>query len=49
VSTNDASTNHWPLSIGDPFPDVELIDHSGETWRPSPGRPLVLILHRHLA
>lgn len=43
--------NAWPLSAGDVFPDIELIDHEGEPWRPSQhaGRPLVLILHRHLA
>ena len=40
-----------PLSEGDRLPDVELIDHEGEPWRPGDaiGRPLVLILHRHLA
>ena len=40
-----------PLAIGDPLPDVELLDHDGEPWRPAHerGRPLVLILHRHLA
>jgi peroxiredoxin len=44
------STN-LPLSIGDTFPDIELIDHDGNPWRPSAalGTPLVLILHRHLA
>lgn len=39
------------LSIGEPLPDIELIDHAGQPWRTadSRGRPLVLVLHRHLA
>lgn len=39
------------IDVGDPFPDPELIDHTGSPWRPSHarGRPLVLVLHRHLA
>ena len=39
------------LNVGDQFPDLELVDHEGRPWHTaSPrGRPLVLILHRHLA
>ncbi len=39
------------LRVGDPLPDLELIDHRGQVWRTSDhrGRPLVLVLHRHLA
>ena len=39
------------LSIGDRLPDVELVDHRNRPWSTSGmrGRPLVLILHRHLA
>jgi peroxiredoxin len=39
------------LSIGDPVPEVELLDHHGQPWSTGEmrGRPLVLILHRHLA
>lgn len=33
------------------LPDVPLVDHAGEPFRFSDhrGRPLVLVLHRHLA
>jgi peroxiredoxin len=36
---------------GDVLPDVALVDHEGRSWRFSDhrGRPLVLVLHRHLA
>ncbi len=39
------------LRIGDPLPDLELVDHTGQAWCTSDhrGRPLVLVLHRHLA
>lgn len=39
------------LQVGDPFPDIELVDHQGRPWHTAstPGRPLVLVLHRHLA
>lgn len=39
------------LHIGDSFPDIELVDQEGRLWRTAEmrGRPLVLILHRHLA
>jgi peroxiredoxin len=39
------------LRVGDPVPDVDLVDHTGGTWRLSDhrGRPVVLVLHRHLA
>lgn len=38
------------LRVGDPFPVVDLIDHDGRPWTTAaPGRPLVLVLHRHLA
>jgi hypothetical protein len=39
------------LRIDDLVPDVDLLDHDGRPWRLSEhrGRPVVLILHRHLA
>ena len=39
------------LRVGDLVPDVDLVDHRGSPWRLSDqrGRPLVLVLHRHLA
>lgn len=39
------------LRVGDVVPDVDLVDHLGEPWRVSRhrGRPVVLVLHRHLA
>jgi peroxiredoxin len=39
------------LSLGDTLPEVELLDHHGRPWRTAAmrGRPLVLVLHRHLA
>jgi len=39
------------LGIGDPLPSLELVDHTGRPWRTADqrGRPLVLVLHRHLA
>jgi peroxiredoxin len=39
------------LNVGDRFPDLELVDHEAQSWRTAEmrGRPLVLILHRHLA
>ena len=39
------------LRVGDPFPDLELIDHTGQVWHTKDhrGHPLVLVLHRHLA
>ena len=39
------------LRVGDELPDVELVDADGQPWRISDqrGRPLVLVLHRHLA
>jgi peroxiredoxin len=39
------------LAVGGTLPDVELVDHRGEPWRTGDqrGRPLVLVLHRHLA
>jgi hypothetical protein len=40
-----------PMVEGDLFPDVPLVDHEGNRWRfeDHRGRPLLLILHRHLA
>jgi hypothetical protein len=37
--------------FSDPLPDVPLVDHVGAPWVFSEhrGRPLLLILHRHLA
>lgn len=39
------------LQIGDLVPDIDLIDHTGTRWSIADHRdkPLVLILHRHLA
>jgi peroxiredoxin len=39
------------VRIGDVFPDFELPDHEGSPWRLGDhrGRPVVLVLHRHLA
>lgn len=39
------------LRVGDLVPDLDLIDHTGGRWRVSDhrGRPVVLVLHRHLA
>lgn len=39
------------LTVGDVLPDLALIDDDGRPWRIRGhlGRPLVLILHRHLA
>ena len=39
------------IGNGDLLPDVTLIDHEGAPFRFSDhrGRPLVLVLHRHLA
>ena len=39
------------LNVGDTLPDIELVDHHGRPWRTAEmrGRPLVLVLHRHLA
>jgi peroxiredoxin len=39
------------IGEGDVLPDVTLVDHEGNPWRfgDHVGRPLVLILHRHLA
>ncbi|MDH4147013.1 MAG: hypothetical protein OEY23_17790 [Acidimicrobiia bacterium] len=46
-----AARSDPPLSVGDVVPDVELVDHTGGPWRLSSwrGRPVVLVLHRHLA
>ncbi len=40
-----------PLQLGDRLPDIALVDHEGQPWRPADfrGRPVVLVLHRHLA
>ncbi|CAN5529727.1 hypothetical protein BH23ACT3_BH23ACT3_06870 [soil metagenome] len=39
------------IGEGNHLPDVPLVDHEGRTFRFSDhvGRPLVLVLHRHLA
>lgn len=39
------------LQVGDLVPDVELIDDRAQPWRLQDhrGRPVVLVLHRHLA
>jgi peroxiredoxin len=39
------------VRIGDELPDIELVDHERRPWRTAEmrGRPLVLVLHRHLA
>lgn len=37
------------VSVGDPAPDLELLDDRGERWRIDDHRgvPLVIVLHRH--
>ena len=37
--------------LGDVLPDVAIVDAAGVAWRLSDyrGRPIILILHRHLA
>ncbi len=44
------NTSHR-LVVGDMLPDLALVDADGCPWRIRDhlGRPLVLILHRHLA
>ena len=39
------------IGVGYRLPDVTLLDQEGQPWRTGDqaGRPLVLILHRHLA
>jgi peroxiredoxin len=39
------------IDEGELIPDLPLIDHDGEPWTFSDqhGRPLLLVLHRHLA
>ena len=39
------------LAVGAPVPDVTLTDDAGGPWRLADqrGRPVVLVLHRHLA
>lgn len=39
------------IGVGDLVPDLVLIDHDGAPWQVSEhrGRPVVLVLHRHLA
>ena len=39
------------LQVGDAVPDIALVDHDGNPWRVEDhrGRPILLILHRHLA
>jgi len=44
-------TDSSVIGEGDLLPDVTLVDHEGAPFRFSDqrGRPLVLVLHRHLA
>ena len=39
------------VRVGDQLPSFHLVDHEGRSWRTDEqlGRPLVLVLHRHLA
>jgi peroxiredoxin len=39
------------IRVGDAVPDVTLRDHEDRPWRlhEHRGRPVVLVLHRHLA
>lgn len=36
--------------IGEPAPDIELVDETGMPWRLADqrGRPVVLVFHRHI-
>jgi len=38
------------VDVGDPAPDVELLDVDGRSWSLADhrGRPVVLIFHRHI-
>ena len=44
-------TRDMTLDLGEPLPAIELVDHEGRPWHTVEmrGRPLVLILQRHLA
>jgi len=39
------------IDEGELLPDTPLVDHQGNPWRLSDhrGRPVLLVLHRHLA
>lgn len=39
------------MQVGDAMPEVVLVDDHGRPWRLADqhGRPVVLLLHRHLA
>jgi len=51
AATDPDPSRRTKMRVGDPVPDVELVDHEGRPWRLGEhrGRPVVLILHRHLA
>ena len=51
AKTRSDGRSDMTLSVGDPFPDIELVGYDGRPWRTAEmrGRPLVLVLHRHLA
>ncbi len=44
-------THDHVIGEGDVLPDIALVDHEGARFRFSDhrGRPLLLVLHRHLA
>jgi len=44
-------THDHVIGEGDVLPDIALVDHEGTRFRFSDhlGRPLLLVLHRHLA
>ena len=39
------------VDVGDPAPQIDLLDQEGNRWRLSDhrGRPVVVLFHRHLA
>lgn len=51
VAAMQPSANQTTIGVGDGLPDIVLIDADGANWHTAAhrGRPLVLILHRHLA
>lgn len=44
-------TTNRRVGPDDPLPEVTLVDHEGRAFRfeDHRGRPLVIVLHRHLA
>jgi hypothetical protein len=49
--TRQPRSSDMTARVGDVLPDIALTDENGAVWQLSDhrGRPVVLILHRHLA